>query len=133
MDFRIISGFSFDTNNFNFFSGFFKLLIDYLSNVHAEKCQNRLGDILITKIIEAPYLWINSKKPTEMTRQLYADIRAWRFDFLQSSMRFFLQSLVLIILPSSIAFVLAPFESIAVLILISLLSCLLLILTQKNT
>mgnify|MGYP001166865270 CR=1 FL=1 len=114
-----------------FFSGFFKLLIDYLSNVHAEKCQNRLGDILITKIIEAPYLWINSKKPTEMTRQLYADIRAWRFDFLQSSMRF-LQSLVLIILPSLIAFVLAPFESIAVLILISLLSCLLLILTQKK-
>lgn len=85
------------------------LLITWLMDRESEKARNRLGRQLILSLLEAPYTWYLSKNTGVLARQVFADIRIWRNDFLQSIL-YLAQAIVMTCLPAATAVALVPSE-----------------------
>lgn len=99
------------------------LIVNWIMDQQAAKCRNRLGHEIVYELISAPFLWFLSKNTAILARQVFADIRVWRNDFLQSVMQI-AQSVVLILTPSTVVVVLAPSYGLLAIIVVGLLGLL---------
>lgn len=98
-------------------SSFGSLLISFLVDRQAAASRIRLGNRLLTRLVDAPYLWFTTKSSSVLSRQLFADINTWRQGFLQSFLVIG-QSFVLIALPSAVAIGMAPLQGLAAIVLV---------------
>lgn len=83
------------------------LFINWLGDRETAACRNRLGNEVVRRLLDAPYLWLLGKNSAVLTRQVLSDIATWRSNFLQSLLQIG-QSLLLIILPSAAVIALSP-------------------------
>lgn len=92
-------------------------LASLLSERHAARSRDRLGNQIVTRLMGAPYVWFVTRNSAVITRQVYQDIRIWRKDFLQSQL-LLIQAAIMIVLPSAVAFYLAPLRAMVAITLV---------------
>jgi ATP-binding cassette subfamily C protein len=83
------------------------VFVKWISDMQSAYCRNRLGNEVVQRLLDAPYLWFLGKNTAALARLVLSDIVAWRNNFLQSLLQIG-QSLLLIILPSAAVIALAP-------------------------
>ncbi len=93
------------------------LLISFLVDRQAAASRIRLGNRLLSRLVDAPYLWFTNKSSSVLSRQIFSDIGTWRQDFLQSFLLLG-QSFVMIALPSVVAIAMAPLQGLAAIVLV---------------
>lgn len=90
-------------------SAFGALAVSYIVDRQAASSRNRLGNKMIRRVLDAPYIWLAGKNSTALARQIFMDVGNWRNGFLQSLL-LLCQAFVMIVLPASVAITLAPAE-----------------------
>lgn len=83
------------------------LFVQWLVDRQAAKCRDRVGREFVTRLVAAPFPWFAMQNTAVLARQMFADIRTWRQDFLQSLL-LIAQSAILIAFPAAVAIVIAP-------------------------
>jgi ABC-type multidrug transport system fused ATPase/permease subunit len=83
------------------------VFVNWISDLQSAYCRNRLGNEVMQRLLDAPYLWFLGKNSAALARLVLSDVATWRNNFLQSLLQIG-QSLLLIILPSAAVIALAP-------------------------
>lgn len=103
----------------------------YITLRFAAACRSRLGRLLMSKLVNAPYLWLAERNGTVITRQLYADINSWSVGFVQTTLQA-IQNMLLVILPSAVLLWMSPLFGIVALSLVGVLSVALILISQPR-